>query len=204
MGEEHVRPLRDSQAGTERIHGFALYFKRYMGVSAVFAAAAPVPVAVLRLIPTYSAQVGFLGVYTSLFDFLVLAFVFYSRHWIAHVMFRRGDLGVYRTRPVAAWLPLILICSSLGSMFLYHAQVSASIQDRQIYLVSGHIQDRPSEIMRNTEASDIPRATVLIVLYLGIFLLAEAAFAVMALREYLQDLLGISEGDLLARVRLAE
>jgi hypothetical protein len=35
------------------------------------------------------------------------------------------------------------------------------------------------------------------VLYLAIFLLAEAAFVLMAIKEYLQDLIGLEEMDLI-------
>ncbi|MGA2149630.1 MAG: hypothetical protein ABSH49_32270 [Bryobacteraceae bacterium] len=196
-------PQRDAETGTTRIHGFARYFKRYMGVSSVVAAALPIPVAAFRLIPTYSAQVSFLGVYTSLFAFLVLAFLFYSRHWIAHLMFFEGEPGLYRMRPVAAWLPLLLILLSLGSTFVYHAQLNESIResirDHALELASVGIAASASKMLKDTVASDIPHAVILIALYLGIFLFAEAAFVVMALREYLQDLLGVSERDLLAQ-----
>jgi hypothetical protein len=67
-----------------------------MGVSTVAAAALPVTVAAFRLIPTYSKQVSFLGVYTSPFAFFALAFLFYSRHWIADGMFHKTESGGYR------------------------------------------------------------------------------------------------------------
>lgn len=197
--EKHNPPERGAEVGAARIQGFARYFKRYMGVSAVVTAAVPIPVAAFRLIPAYSAQVGFLGVYTSLFSFLILAFLFYSRHWIARLMFFEGETGCYQARPIAAWLPLFLILLSLGSTFSYHAQLNASIGERANVLISVGITAPASKILTDTEASNIPRATILIVLYLGIFLFAEAAFVAMALREYLQDVLGVSEQDLLAQ-----
>jgi hypothetical protein len=51
-------------------------------------------------------------------------------------------------------------------------------------------------VLKETEIADIPDATALLALYLGVFLLAEAAFILMALREYLQDSLKIAEADL--------
>ncbi len=188
-----------SRVGTARLHGFALYFKRYMGVSAVVSAAIPAPIAAFRLIPAYSAQASFLAVYASLFAFLILAFVFYSRHWIARLMFFQTGPDLYRTRAVAAWFPLLLILSSMGSIFLYHAQLNASIRDAANVLASVGITQSAAQILKTTDASDIPRATILIVLYLGIFLFAVAAFVLMALREYLQDLLGVTDRDLLDR-----
>jgi hypothetical protein len=85
-------------------------------------------------------------------------------------------------------------------VFWYHAELDASINDR--VLVFASIGIKPPEvraILEQTAVSDVPRATLLIVLYLAIFLCAEAAFVMMALREYLQDLLGISEQELLRR-----
>jgi hypothetical protein len=116
-------------------------------------------------------------------------------------MFFEREPGLYRMRPVAAWLPLLLILLSLGSTFVYHAQLNESIRDHALELASVGISASASKILKDTVASDIPRAVILIALYLGIFLFAEAAFVTMALREYLQDLLGVSERDLLAQRR---
>ena len=83
------------------------------------------------------------------------------------------------------------------SIFWYHLQLNTSIASCTNMLVSVGVQQTASQILEQTQASDIPSATLLIVLYLCIFLFAEAAFVLMALREYLQDLLGVSDIDLL-------
>ena len=44
---------------------------------------------------------------------------------------------------------------------------------------------------------DVARSTTLAALYIGMFLTAELAFILMALREYLQDLLKLSEERLI-------
>ena len=75
-----------------RLAGFASFFKRYMSVSTIVAAAIPIPVAGWKLIPIYAQQRGFLTVYASLFCFLLLAFVFSIRHRLAHPMFFHGSL----------------------------------------------------------------------------------------------------------------
>ena len=49
-----------------------------------------------------------------------------------------------------------------------------------------------------TDYMDIPGAIGLVACYLGIFLAAEGAFVLMALREYLQDALGLTEATLIA------
>ena len=193
---EHTAPPAGKGAPRDRIGGFARYFKGYMAASAVVTAALPVPVAAFRLVPAYAEQRAFLGVYTSLFAFLVLAFLFYSRHWIARDMFAMVEPGVYRTRAMAAWFPLVLVCCSLAAVFCYHAMLGSSIRDRSALFSAVQINVPPQKILTETAASDIPRAALLIVLYLAIFLFAEAAFVVMALREYMQDILGISDRDL--------
>jgi hypothetical protein len=45
---------------------------------------------------------------------------------------------------------------------------------------------------------DIPGALGLVACYLGIFVAAEAAFVLMAIKEYLQDLLGLTDRELIA------
>jgi hypothetical protein len=70
-----------------RVKTFANFFKNYMSISAVVAAALPIPVTSFHLIPTYHAQTSLLATYTSLFCFLLLGLIFYSRHTLARVMF---------------------------------------------------------------------------------------------------------------------
>ena len=50
----------------------------------------------------------------------------------------------------------------------------------------------------------VPYNTLLMWTYLGIFLFAEAAFTIMALREYLQDSLKISDQELLGATGSSE
>jgi hypothetical protein len=47
------------------------------------------------------------------------------------------------------------------------------------------------------DATEIPYAVPLAACYLGIFIFAESAFVLMAIREYLQDLLQLDEIALL-------
>src|SRR3712207_4472206 len=108
--EEHDESLT-------RLEAFARFFKRYMGVSAFVTAALPIPVAATGLIATYSFQTTVLSTYTSLFCFLILAFIFYSRHKLARLMFpefyragRRRSLSSAAVR----LLPLVLILGSLA------------------------------------------------------------------------------------------
>ncbi len=93
-------------SGTEpaepvRFAAFARFFKAYMGTAAVVTASLPLPVAAFHLIPTYAAQEKFLSTYTSLFCFLLLAYLFYIRHWLGRLMFYTkpdGDVTLRRVR----------------------------------------------------------------------------------------------------------
>jgi hypothetical protein len=176
----------------KRIQAFARFFKSYMSVSSVVTASLPIPVTAMQLIPTYAAQTRFLSTYTSLFCFLLLAFLFYSRHALARAMFRKRGSGLI------AVAPLLLIAASLTIVFAYHVVLDASVRDAQeIWLRKGAAVYSTQKILADTDPLEIPQATALIGLHMAMFLTAEAAFILMALREYLQDLLGLDEVQLI-------
>lgn len=112
---EHSHPV---QPRPTRLAGFANFFKGYMSVSTVAAAAIPIPVASWKLIPMCAQQRGFLTVYASLFCFLLLAFVFSIRHRLARPMFFRGRMGA-----VVSALPAVFIVLTLACIVTYHALI---------------------------------------------------------------------------------
>lgn len=172
-----------------RLAGFAHFFKGYMSVSTVVAAAIPIPVAGWKLIPMYAQQRGFLTVYASLFCFLLLAFVFSIRHRLAGPMFFRARAG-----GMVAALPAVFIILTLACIVTYHGLIQASIGElRGLGLGTAEMTDLLDEI----DATQIPYAVELAACYLGIFIFAELAFVLMAIREYLQDLLKLDEVALL-------
>jgi hypothetical protein len=184
------------------IEAFAKFFKRYMSVSSVVTASLPIPLSALQLIPSYAQQTKFLATYTSLFCFLLLAFIFHLRHPLARGMFGHLAAKGARSNPVISVAPLALIVASLALVFAYHAVLEKSVRDAQdVMLQRGIPSHSMQEILANTDSLDIPKATTLIGLYLGMFMTAEAAFTLMALREYLQDLLGIREEMLIGGER---
>ena len=71
----------------QRVKRFAHFFKRYMSISSVVTAALPIPITAFNLIPTFSVHTKILSVYTPLFCFLLLGYVFYMRHQLARYMF---------------------------------------------------------------------------------------------------------------------
>jgi len=172
-----------------RLAVFANFFKGYMSVSTIVAASIPIPVASWKLIPIYAQQRGFLTVYASLFCFLLLAFVFSIRHRLARSMFFRG-----RGSATIAALPLIFIVLTLACIIAYHAVLGQSIaQLREL----GFSRVPMKDLLDQMDATQIPYAGELAACYLGIYIFAEAAFVLMAIREYLQDLLHLDEVSLL-------
>jgi len=164
-----------------RLVVFANFFKGYMSVATIVAASIPIPVASWKLIPIYAQQRGFLTVYASLFCFLLLAFVFSIRHRLAGLMFFRG-----RGSTTIAALPLLLIMLTLASTIAYHVVLQQSIaQLREL----GFSRVPMKDLLDQIDATQIPYALELAACYLGIYIFAEAAFVLMAIREYLQDLL---------------
>ena len=177
-----------------RLAGFANFFKGYMSVSTVVAASIPIPVGGLKLIPVFSQQRGFLTVYASLFCFLLLAFVFSIRHRLAGPMFRKGPAGA-----LIAMLPLVFILLTLGSVIAYHAVLLQSIGELRDL---GFSKVPMKDLLEQMDGTQIPYAVELAACYLGIFIFAESAFVLMAIREYLQDLLNLDEVTLLRGERV--
>ena len=232
---QEVDPDREAEP-TEavRVRRFLTFFKGYMSLSTLIVAALPVPVTMLEFIPTYAAHTKLLSVYTSLFSFLLVAFVFYSRHslaqWFFPALAKNGKTLL--TRFVAA-LPFLFICLSLTLLFAYqytlqesltkdtrigrHAMAEILFKDIRIAKEKGLTDEETSgiylkhlesmanfeelmsmeKILKRNRLQDVPYSLTLIGLYLGFFLATEAAFVLMALREYLQDLLGISDEALI-------
>lgn len=177
-----------------RVRGFARYFKDYMGVWSIVVAALPVPVTAIRLIPMYKQYRGPLSVYTPLFCFLLLGFVFFVRHQLAPLMFRRrgGKIGVGQFSLV----PLLLILVSFVCIVFYHLELQQSVASLQQSASGVGSAKDTAQVLDGTDLRDIPLGSVLISLYLAFFLSAEGAFVLMATKEYLQDEIGISDRDL--------
>lgn len=270
-----------------RIQSFANFFKGYMGIAAIVAAALPIPATAFDLIPTYQYQKGFLSVYTSLFCFLTLSFVFYSRHRLTYMGYkplldRKKPLTLSSTSSGGVsdsidvfssvllnlfieYLPIILIALSFTFVFRYHVTLENSVNEarQQIYNNLGVLEFREDSInsanfllnraasredsvqanitdidtialaskaeqqffikastanesslelsdieiagvlldtnflLSNLTSSQIPRAGMITICYLLMFVSAEAAFILMALREYMQDILELGEKEII-------
>jgi hypothetical protein len=233
----------------ERVRAFARFFKNYMSISSLVVASLPIPVTAMKLIPTYKGQTTILSVYTPLFCFLTLGFIFYIRHFLAKAMFpdvlesfvppeeppepdwesagdadkRNYERAVDRYRYelmknrlrkrriilrrfVVYALPFICIIASLLSVYAYHVQLGASAQEvrrtQQIKVQTDASEKKSTnfkDILDSTEIDEIPNGTFLILLYVSIFVTAEAAFILMAIKEYIQDLMGYKERELIIK-----
>jgi len=177
---------------SQRIRKFGKFFTGYMGTASLVTAALPIPVEKFHLIPTYESQTKFLNTYTSLACFLVFAYIFYNRHPLARSMFCKRDHSV----TVRLWisvLPAVFIFSSIGCAIAYHFELDASLDT--LAVAGAHLST--STLLSKIDYREIPGAETLTALYLGMFVFAESAFVLMAIREYLQDTLGLEESDLI-------
>ncbi|HZP06035.1 MAG TPA: hypothetical protein VFB43_14125 [Terracidiphilus sp.] len=178
----------EAQGKKTRLAVFANFFKSYMSVSTIVAASIPIPIGSWKLIPIYAHQRGFLTVYASLLCFLLMAVVFSIRHRLSVVMFAHSAAST-----VVAALPFVFIVLTVVCIYLYHGTLLKSVQEfRQQGVVAP-----TSAILDSADISEIPYALDLSVYYLGIFVCAEAAFLLTAIREYLQDALHLDEMALL-------
>lgn len=134
------------------------------------------------------------------------------------------------TKRVISWcttaLPLICIVFSVGSYFEYSVFLNDSvetIQVRQLYrgrntTTGSWDQRKISDIVNNTPIDQVPKrkdvlqqtdisipyGPQLAGFYLAIFFFAEFAFVVMATREYLQDVIALSDLQLIKGITSGE
>jgi hypothetical protein len=191
------RPGPEATTGptnASRIKGFVKYFNSY--VASIFVAAIPAPLSQWKLVPILDEQRGLLSIATPIFCFLTLAYLFFMRDALAGPMFplhaRHGrfvqTLGVspglaYQLSAVwrRLWglVPLACICGSFYMASEYYFRYWAV------------------HSMTNLEEAQAEVITPLPLYYILAFVLAEAAFVWMALKEYLQDVLGLSDKELI-------
>jgi hypothetical protein len=161
-----------------RIESFVRFFKTYMSLSTLVVAAAPIPIGSLHLIPTYASQRGLIMTLSSLLSFLLLGYVFFNRVWFAKGWF--PESGGFSQKLVSA-LPAACIVGCVASMIGY-------------LFVLGHVD---ATQLDHATPQQIAFPIFLVFLQVGFFVFAELAFIIMALREYLQDLLEQSDEKLI-------
>jgi hypothetical protein len=196
MIQELVSKVVDKSEPTtnegQGIQRFGRFFTGYMSTASLVTAALPIPVRSLHLIPAFASQEKFMNTYTSMSCFLVFAYCFYSRHTLTRWMFaRRGEH--FAVRFWVSMLPLLFICCSIGSAIAYHHELGKALDA----LAAAGARLPSSELLSKIDDREIPGSGGLIVVYLGMFVFAESAFVLMAIREYLQDVLKLEERELI-------
>jgi hypothetical protein len=179
---------------------FASFFKSYMGAGTLVTASLPIPLTSFKLIPAYEAQKSYLPTYTSMLCFLMLACIFYSRHLFARWMFSSYLRGAKKPGRLVLVVPLLLIAVSVTAMFCYQATLNQSIEEARSSIqpsAASSYKDDATSVLKTTDLTKIPESFELTVLYLLMFIASEGAFILMALKEYLQDLLGVQDVDLI-------
>jgi MFS family permease len=180
------------QDENQTIRTFGRFFTGYMGTASLVTAALPIPVTSLHLIPAFASQEKFMNTYTSMACFLAFAYIFYSRHTLARWMFaRRGER--FGVRFWVSALPVLFICCSIVCAIAYHYELGGALNA----LAEAGARLPSSVLLSKIDAREIPGSERLIVMYLGMFVSAESAFVLMAIREYLQDALKIEERELI-------
>ena len=99
----------------------------------------------------------------------------------------------------------VLVVNAAGDIVLVNAEAEKMFGGCRNELLGQSIEElrtlgiiaSTSDLLAKVDANEIPHGLALCGFYLGIFLSAEAAFVLMAIREYLQDVLRINERELL-------
>ena len=181
-----------------RMAKFAGFFRGYMGSAPVIAAALPIPVTAGKVIPTYAETTAALTAYTSMLCFLIVAFVFYRRHRIGTYLLPStwGKRSRIIGRFYLSWLPMFCILLTLSSIASYHAILDTSL------LLQGFGPDMPlAQMLASGTVRELSAGykTLFYLSYLGIFLFPTLAFALMAVREYMQVELQLTDAELVSR-----
>jgi hypothetical protein len=170
-----------------RVRAFAVFFKRYMSISSIVLAALPLPITFYKVIPVFEGLRPLLCVCTPFLCFLTLGYIFYSRHLLGRIMFKRDWHFIN-------WLPPILIVCMI---FFFGFYISLFDTSLNLALKRAPNGITSSELVKTLPMYGIDYADGQVALYLAIFVCAEAAFILMAIKEYLQDLMGLTDEELI-------
>jgi len=184
-----------------RLRKFANFFKGYMGVMPIVTAAVAPLLTMMKAIPVFESQKTTLATYSGLLGFLLLAWVFFVRGAFVKVMIPRsgkangigpGPFGI-----MANFLPLLLIAGSVLFYIKYSWLLDEAIGKALAFHGYSDIVSRHDVLEKWGQRQPIFQSSLLQGWYLGIFLFAEMAFVVMALREYAYGVLKVPEAEIL-------
>ena len=170
--------------------------RNVIGIWSIIVAALPIAATEFGLIPIHDSQRRMLPASAAFFCLLGFAYVFSLRHGLARTMFGARLLWADGTSPLTGPTQRASINYLLASLIL------ASIGAAAIYLWAFET-GRASPTFPALPRSSAD-AVVLALSYTATFVLAEIAFAIMAVREYLQDVLALSDGEVITGVPVDE
>jgi hypothetical protein len=169
-----------------RLLAFANVFKGYMGVMPIVTATLAPLMTAMNVFPVYESQRKPLAAITGVLGFLLLAWLFYVRRTLALGSITHGF------RWIINLCPLLLIAGSIVCYVSYANELDNSL----ISITQKNSSLSRTAVIRTWgQDNAVPGSTQLQLLYLGMFLCAEGAFVMMALREYANDVRQISEYD---------
>jgi hypothetical protein len=179
--------MAEAQSSDNHLLNFARMFKGYMGVMPIVTASLAPVLTALNVIPTYASQRKPLAAMAGILGFLLLAWLFYVRRTIALGSITRGP------RMLINLCPFLLILASIGCYIGYAITLDTSLETALKPPLSASSRAEALGSWSNNNA--IPRSPSLQLFFLGMFLCPEAAFVMMALREYANEVRQISEYD---------
>jgi hypothetical protein len=179
---------------TERVSArtnivFTSPLKHYTGAWCLFVAALPIIVTQFGLVPVYESQRSLLPAYASFFCLLALAFVFSQRHRMARAMFAPRLLWPDEDGAESKVRRRMSINGALASM------IFGALACTALYLWAFEIGRSSPTFPRLPPTS--MNAVLLALSFIMLFLLASAAFAVVAVREHIQHVLGLSDAEVI-------
>lgn len=178
-----------SRAVTSITPAFTSPLRHYTGVWCLFVAALPIVVTQFGLIPVYESQRSLLPAYASFFCLLALAFVFSQRHRMARTMFAPKLLWPDESGTQVKTRARLSINGALAAM------IFGALACTAIYLWAFEI-GRTSPTFPRLPPTSL-NAVLLALSFITLWLLASAAFAVVAVREHIQGVLGLTDAEVI-------
>ena len=199
-----------------RLRRFASFFKGYVGVMPLVTAAVAPLLTMMKAIPVFETQKTTLATYSGLLGFLLLAWVFYVRGPLVRAMVPQRHsskpigLGygfvffinrtvelVLNRRFYTNILPLLLIVGRVFCYIKYFATLDKALADL-------HLTGFTRKEILERFSGPFAGSYALQAYYVGIFLFAQMAFVLMALREYAYGVLKIPEIEILGEHELPD
>jgi hypothetical protein len=171
------------------VERFSGAYLAYLGaLAAIVGPATPLVAAFTRALPTFDVHAPLIGGLAFLLNLTLVALVMFWRHSLVRHLFSFRN-GRYRASPLVVTLLVGSLC--LGALFLvlYFRSWSRTRDNLAMILAD-------QDIVTKATLDQLPWPE-LTIFYCCSFLLLQLAFSIMALKEYGQSVLKLSEKALL-------